>query len=85
MHGKNVRIEAVGAVIPDSVLSFIDHAFDAAMMVANEGCEYRLIITRRVDHDSADKGIRKRVVKAFEEGEDWSVIAKLNGVKYKTE
>lgn len=90
MYGKNVRIEDMSTVIPSSVFSFIGHAYDAAMMashkiVTNDRCEYCFIIMRRAEYDSVDKGIRKRVVKAFEEGDDWSVIAKFSGVTYRTE
>ncbi|VDP89697.1 unnamed protein product [Echinostoma caproni] len=35
-------------------------------------------------YNCADSAVCKRIVQAFEEGEDWRVVAKHNGVKYKT-
>ncbi|THD23997.1 hypothetical protein D915_005181 [Fasciola hepatica] len=35
-------------------------------------------------YSCADEGVRKRVIQAFEDGHDWRVLAKPNGVKYKT-
>lgn len=70
-------------------LNIIGCAFDGTMMMSNEivtngRCDHFLFIMFREKYDSADEGVGKLVVKASEDGGEWCVVEKRNGVKYQT-
>lgn len=73
--GTMCPVEAMASDPRFCALDRIGHTFDVAITVSykivTNGCGHCLFIMFRGKYNSADEEIRRRVVKAFEDGEDW--------------